>query len=65
MGMIGGMQVGFEVLGDACRWWGAGCVGQIMLNAAMWFPHTTLPVCCAFVYVYTALTKTLLLWGWG
>jgi hypothetical protein len=49
--MIGGMQVGFEVLGDACRWWGAGRAGQIMLGEAMWLPRTTLPVCCAFVCV--------------
>ena len=33
--MIGGMQVGFEVLGVGYGWWGAGRAAQLMLAEAM------------------------------
>ena len=43
--MIGGMQVGLEVLGVVYGCWGAGRAGQIMLGEAMRLPRTTLPFC--------------------
>lgn len=41
--MIGGMQVGFEVLDVVYGWWGAGRAAQLMLAEAMWLPRTPLP----------------------
>ena len=38
---LGGMQVGFEVLGVVYRWWGAGRAGKIMLSEAKWLSRTS------------------------
>ena len=43
-GVIGGMQVGFEVLGVGYGWWGAGRAAQLMLaEASEWLSRTPLP----------------------